>query len=36
MDDSESGDPGVSVTISMGSTGDGAGVIKSEVSIAEA
>lgn len=35
-DDSESGDPGVSVTISMGSTGDGAGVVKSEVSIAEA
>ena len=34
-DDSESGDPGVSVTISMGSTGDGAGVVNNEESIAE-
>jgi len=35
-DDCESGDPGVSVTISIGSTGDGAGEIENEVSIVKA
>lgn len=35
-DDSESGDPGVSVTISMGSVGDGAGEVGGEISIIKA
>lgn len=32
MDDSESGDPGLSVTISIGSTGEGVGEVSGEVS----
>ena len=36
MDDNESGDPGVSMAISMGSTGDGTGEAVSEMSIAKA
>ena len=35
-DDNESGDPGVSVTISMGATGGEAGEVESIASIAKA